>query len=82
LAGDKEAGERLDDFRVKLSSGAPSQFCGGSIKALSGMINANAGHCVEGISDGEDPGIAIDLVATQTERVTLSIPSLMVLTND
>lgn len=75
-------GERLDDLRIKMLSSAPSEFGNRGRNALAGMISAVAGHRIEGVGDSEDASIAIDLVAPQTERVTRSIPALVVLTDD
>lgn len=46
------------------------------------MISAVAGHRIEGVDYGEDTSIAIDLLASQTERVTRSIPSFVMLADD
>src|ERR1044072_422706 len=74
--------EGLDHPGVELAAGPLIQFSRRSFIRPALTIDAVAGDGVESIRNREDAGTDINIVADQTQRITGTVPLLVVLRDD
>src|SRR5688500_16280752 len=75
----RDAAERLDHPRVELPTTEGFQLRRRLVVAAAPAVDAVARHRVEGVGDGEDARVRIDLLAAQPRRVARAVPTLVVL---
>src|ERR1051325_4542950 len=74
--------EGVDDARVEVCADVSSNLFARLDVRGRGAIRAVAGDRIEGVSDGEDARVDVNLLATQTHRVAVAIIFFVMLADD
>src|SRR4051812_2699433 len=75
-------GERLDHRGIELGASAPQDLGAGVLRTARIAKGAGIRDRLVRLGDVEQPGPRVDLLAAETERITVPVPSLVVLDDD